>query len=225
MISGVLSPLPKWEKLCVQEDLNFELVSFDSPQFAEILELRNASRARHEVSLTDELDSYSEHYIARQHGRMVAALRATRASEGTLDFQECYPEEFISRFRSKICSGSRFTSTRNFAQNLRLIKLLLEVGWTDQIRRGIRINIMLAHERAVPYWKRLGWLQVTGSHCQHPHWHIPCSVMLFPVTPYRETPMREVFGGITEPLEIEDIFDHLTLDTSTTRHLQQSKPR
>lgn len=218
-----LRPHSKWNRHCEEHQLGFGLVEYGTNIFDEVLRLRSEVNNDINSSEADEFDSYSEHYAAWKNGELVAALRVTRAAAGRLDCEEFYPADFVNKYHETIASGSRFVACKGLPLSLKIAQLLLEVGWIDQIHRGTRLDIMNAHERAVRYWNRFGWVLINNSEFVHPKWQTPSRVMLLPATPNRATPFKEIFEETNIPLEIEEIRDYVSVDLKPPRQRTSRK--
>lgn len=208
-MSGVrpieIEPHERWREYCQFADLRFFFVPFGSTDFDDVLRVRAAVYGNRIGARADETDGHSEHYLCASGGRPLAALRVTRAACGPLDCQEFLPGTLLAEYGGRLGSASRFVALRDAQGSTKIAQLVVEAAWRDQLGRGIRLDVMNVHERAVKYYGKLGYELLAESFFVHPKWKTPSRVMLFPATANRDTPIRPVFEALSDPLELETL--------------------
>lgn len=206
-----IRPHHRWREHCERAGLRFFLVPFNSPRFDDIVQVRAAVYGGGAAAQTDEIDSYSEHYLCVRAGRPVSAMRSTRAIRGPLECHEFMPQRLFNHFSDKLSSGTRFVAIRDAQGSDSIAQLMMEAALIDQLARGARIDVINVHERAVRYYGRFGYELIHESFFVHPRWRTPSRVMLLTATPRCITPLRPIFADIDDPCELESLTEVVML--------------
>lgn len=200
-----IKPHHRWSEHCGEKHYRFFLCSFGTGEFRQILGLRSRVYGSADAAQSDPIDEYSEHYLCLRGEEPVSALRVTRCEAGELDCQAFFPAPLIERCGNLIGSATRFVALPEVQATSKIAQLVVEAAWLDQLERGIRLDLINVHERAVKYYGRLGYELIANSSFTHPKWRTPSQVMVFPATPDRETPIRPVFDGIGDPFDLKSL--------------------
>jgi hypothetical protein len=200
-----VGPHKYWDEHCRLHCLSFEQICYGSDAFEEILHLRSLALKTPLAAEPDDCDCRSEHYAVRRDKQLCAAIRITRAQSGLLDCEEFYPKTMLHQLRHLIGSASRFVANPIIGREVRVSQLLIEAGWNDQLSKGIRLDVINVHKRAVRYYGKLGYELVANSFFYHPKWNTPSFVMVFPATPHRETPIKHLFKEINHAMNLQDL--------------------
>lgn len=192
----------RWEAHFNAWDLSFKIVVFESAEFEQILGLRERLSGQQGMNNQDQIDAYSDHYGIFQGNGLIAALRVTRGASGRLDCEEIYPAKLMENFRPILGSASKFVCRKGLPLAWKTTQILIENAWFDQLSKGIRLDIINVHQRAIGYYQKIGYILLADSFFYHPVWNTPSYVMLLPADPHRESKMKPLFKGINNPLPL-----------------------
>lgn len=162
-----------------------------------------------------EYDSYSDLYCLYLDDEPVGTITATQAAKGKLDCEEYYPGEFINRYREMIGSAIKFGTVKAFDCNedvrKRIARILIETTWKDQLDMGIRFDIINAHERMVPYYRRLGYLIIADSFFIHPQLGTPSYSMFLPADGSHPSYVQHLFSNLNNPLPLNKVSKYINV--------------
>lgn len=198
-----IHPHHKWYDHCRKYDVTFLKVTHSDLEFNEILSLRKSFSSTRIVQ--EDIDGWSEHYLARIGNDPAAALRVTRPENGALDCEN-YPTVLINELGSKICNASGFIAEPKYPLTYKLAHLLLEATWIDVINAGVRLNLMNVHERAVRYYGKMGYMLLANSFFVHPKLKTPSRVMIIPVSPSRDSAFKHIFESVMAPFPCQELY-------------------
>ena len=165
----------------------------------------------------DKVDDYSTLYCAYADDRPVGTIRVTRAADGKLTYEDFYPARLLADFRDRIGSGARFIVRQDLPPGMQIARVLIETAWLDQFRRGIRLDIIDAHPRALRYYERLGYRLIAGSHFVNPRAGWPSYVMVYAATDRQGGPLRHLFEGLEDPISAETLERYVKFTTVADR--------
>lgn len=81
-----------------------------------------------------------------------------------------------------------------------------------QLSMGIRIDVIDVHERAIAYYRRLGYLLVKDSFFVHPFWKTPSRVMVIAADADRPCALQHVFVDVSNPLSTDQLRHVVAID-------------
>ncbi|MBD3176995.1 MAG: GNAT family N-acetyltransferase [Armatimonadia bacterium] len=171
------------------------------------------------VTGPDAYDAYSRHYVVLHRGRPVGTMRTTRATDGPLDSQDHYPTSLLRALHEVIASASRFCVPPGPPLEVRVARMLVETVWAAEARDGVRVDIINAHRRGVLYYARLGYLLLRDYYFVHPVLSTPSYVLVLPASRVMPGPLRELVGGVDNPVLPEEIEQHAAVATDVREHL------
>ena len=152
--------------------ISIDRCSKSSSEFETILELRRSGAAP-ASPLEDCFDLEADLYVMRCSGTAIATMRVSQARRGEIDCEEAYPDEFLSNYRSIICSASRFLRHPKSPPNVLLMEQFMREVWRDQFADGVRVDIINVHQPMIPYYTRMGYVLLCDSHFTHPRLGTP----------------------------------------------------
>src|SRR5215467_14014620 len=108
-------------------------VSYNSASFKDVLSVASRAYRKPMESVSYPADEYSEIYAARCNDKMVGTISATRASLGSIVFEEHYPIAVLQRFRPILCSAYRLCVIQSLANATKVSRILMMACWADEM--------------------------------------------------------------------------------------------
>jgi hypothetical protein len=201
-------------------DLNFDHICAVDSEFERILALRREAYDREAAGERDAVDEYSHHFVARQRGEIVAALRVTCVKDGPLMSMDRYPAWVLEAFGDTLLAGSRLCIRPGLTIVPALPQVLLRFAWGRMLPLGMRVNVAVSRFDAVPYYLRQGFAFLRGSDFIYDKWNVPCGLIALTADPARPSPYADVFAGIQLPTHFPNL-DDPTLFASSLRNFRE----
>ncbi|MEL6897565.1 MAG: hypothetical protein AAFP90_15795 [Planctomycetota bacterium] len=198
---------PPAEKLIYSDDEGVEIYGFRSTEsnlYRDVLQVRNDGKLPLNDELVRDYDSFSDHYIGRLNDKPFATVTATRVSDGAFECQEFCPPEILKEFGQVAMSGCCAKVLPDVASHATL-PILIREGWRDQVKKGVRLDIINATGRLIPIYRRYYGYRLLGEEFTHPRLLTPTRLLYLAVDPERDHRLARVFQGVNDPLPTAEI--------------------
>lgn len=176
---------------------NYQVVIYRSGDSGKIYEDILSIRAQTYANLTRKVrfeeDQYADLYCAYQGGLPVACMSAIRDTQGKLDCEDFYPPNLLQTFKGSVMTANRFGSIGRTMGRGRLGLLLMKAVVIDQLKQGVKLNIIAVRHEMIGYYLRHGYLLVAGSNFIHPITKNICFVMVLPADKNRMSAFQDLF--------------------------------
>lgn len=182
----------RWKSHFQTYHLAVSAVTAASQEYGTILDIRKRAYRAFSAAEPCPVDSYSTLWLLTAAGQAIGTIRVTQAACGPLDCESQFPNFFRSAFPSITGSASRFCLCPHVLPQFQAARILAEYAWADALDRGIRCDVIDVNCRAIPYYRRLGYLLLRGHVFQHPLLGTPSRVMVAVANP--------AFAGRLSPL-------------------------
>lgn len=185
------------------ESFSVEVCDTSSKAYHEIIDLRK--RFSNGPS-SDEFDEQASHYALKVAGRLIVALRVSRAHLTTFEGQMFYPEELLINYQKIVGSAGRLCADLNFASRLFYVKQAIATAWAHQVHHGARIDVINARQELAAFYTRMGYTRYLGSSFQHSRTGKLHDIYYIIASPNAKSYLRHAFrdvdpisiGGLTE---------------------------
>ena len=113
-------------------------------------------------------DRLADHYLLLLEDVPALAMRVNRFHRGPVDCEEFYPRQLCERFQQFIGSASKFVRSGETKCSLTESRAFIQAVRHHQVATGMVLDIVNAHERMIPYWRRMGYEPMPHSYFVHP---------------------------------------------------------
>lgn len=148
----------------------------------------------------DEYDETADIYLLMDNSIPIATMRVNQARRGKMDCEAFYPGHLLRSHRHLIASSSRLARSITAKPNVYLMRQFMRTVWRQQVIDGIRIDLINAHQRMLPYYVDLGYRLMCNSFFVHPRIHTPSHVMFMVASSETPSAFAEVFAPPDDPL-------------------------
>ncbi len=208
-------------QLYANEEQNLAILSdfgTDNTLFESVLSVREAGNQRAEIF---SFDHYSNHYVLFDGAEAIGTLTVTRNRDGEVDCRQHYPDQIFQRFGDQILSGCKLRILPNRTTGMFALRLMFREGWRDQVASGVHLDVINVHRRLVPFYRRIGYLQIKGADFIHPTLGTDSVVMYLPADPCLRSFCRDIFEAAESPLRAADVQRALELEYAAGPQFQR----
>lgn len=183
----------------------------DSALYSNVLSVRMNTDPRWADQGTP-VDNHSHQYCMFVNKTPVGSLGVTRLLEGEVYLNEFCPPQLFEDFRDCLGSAYRFRILSDFRRSsplvpeLQLSRYLVREAWREQIKMGVRLDVINIEMTHVPLYQRMGYLQCEGYDYIDPILGTPSGVMFLPADPDRSSIIQDIVreSGVSLPVgEVE----------------------
>ena len=181
-----------------------------SSSFTEILDVAASAYGRQLADVSYPVDKYAEIYAVRSNRRIVGTISVVRAALGPIVFEEMYPLALLSALRPVLCCAYRLCVLPSFSGDGRVSRALMKASWADEMLRGVRAAAVHVNERMVPYYQKLGFIEVRNGHFRNPRYGTPSHIMICPASIRHRSAFRRIcleFRGHLNELNLDGLVE------------------
>ncbi len=195
-----------WDDI-MSQSITYDLVEYGSPEFEEVLQLRQECYETPRAGEAEALDAWSLHFTARLHGILLGSLRVTCRIHGAVESEEKYPAWLLDEFGDTLCASSRMCVQPGLQGKSNLPLQLKATAWRHVLPQGIRLDVSKARLKTVPFYMRLGYFFVAHKPFPFTGWQRElglreCVLLAFPADCQHPSPIQEVFTGTSDPCRL-----------------------
>ncbi|WP_428262121.1 hypothetical protein [Haliangium sp.] len=185
-----------------------ELHRFDvsSPAFErDVLPLRSAVYKRPATECRDHFDDDGLHYVLYDHGSPIYGFRSNLASAGPIECEEMYPAEFVERFRHCLSSSGRLVRDPAQPSSRDRTAAFLAALFSDLSRFGVRMDLLNAIPKLLPYYHQQGLMRLRVPPFRHPTWNTESHILVLLLNPDLPGAINAHLDPISDPLTPADL--------------------
>lgn len=187
----------------------------DEQLYSEVLSVRQKTDPRWKDQ-TAPVDQYSDHYCVFVDQNPVASLGVTRLVDGPIFLNEYCPPELLEEFKDCLCSAFRFRILSNYRRGSRLVpgisisRHLVREAWRDQIKKGIKLDVINIESTHIPLYQRMGYELCDGYTYVDPILGTSSGIMYLATDPDKESIIQDIVKESGQFLSTATVHNCLT---------------
>lgn len=172
------------------------------PLYANVIALAATAYRRPADRVAAVEDKHSDIYALERGGKLVGTITVTQARRGLIESQEQLPTGLLSAFGDRACYAYRLAVDASAAPGERLGRLLMRLSYSDGLAHGMRLALASVRPEMAEYYRRVGYVSLTGSEFCQPRFGTPHRFVACPADPQRSSLFTDLCRHLTDPLPL-----------------------